>query len=328
VTDGLARVLQHEEYFPSGETWVEEVLNNDRINNRSPYLFNAKELDETGLYYFGARYYDPRQSMWQSTDPALSSFMGGAGSGGGAFFPRNLALYGYSINNPVVVRDPDGQDWFPQNWNPFGDAFDFGQETVKRVDAFVATNTQAFLNGAMGPREYKKDEAGYTAFMAGVVAGELAIVFAFFRAKPAPVAAEAGVAAETGVAAREGTMVPAEAEAAAGRSASSQPPAVPAEAPVHRTFRPGPYAAESIPARSKAKRFTTDERARNDEIGYKRGCHTCGAPHPGTKSGHWVPDHQPVSDTVPDGTPQRLYPHCIHCSREQGLEAARRKREE
>ncbi|WP_414709498.1 RHS repeat domain-containing protein [Ramlibacter sp.] len=43
------------EYFPFGETWVEESSN----TQRTPYLFTAKELDEeTGLYYFGARYYD------------------------------------------------------------------------------------------------------------------------------------------------------------------------------------------------------------------------------------------------------------------------------
>ncbi|WP_303850135.1 RHS repeat-associated core domain-containing protein, partial [Apibacter mensalis] len=36
----------------------------------SPYLFNGKELDEeTGLYYYGARYYNPRESVWLSADP-------------------------------------------------------------------------------------------------------------------------------------------------------------------------------------------------------------------------------------------------------------------
>jgi len=36
----------------------------------SPYKFNGKELDkETGLYYYGARYYSPRESIWLSVDP-------------------------------------------------------------------------------------------------------------------------------------------------------------------------------------------------------------------------------------------------------------------
>jgi hypothetical protein len=46
----------------------------------------------------------------------------------------------------------------------------------------------------------------------------------------------------------------------------------------------------------------------------------------GTKSGHFVPDHQPPSATAPEGTPQRLYTQCIKCSREQVLELARQRR--
>ncbi|UKB85052.1 hypothetical protein LF887_05345 [Chryseobacterium sp. MEBOG06] len=35
----------------------------------NPYKFNAKELDkETGLYYYGARYYNPRASIWYGVD--------------------------------------------------------------------------------------------------------------------------------------------------------------------------------------------------------------------------------------------------------------------
>ncbi|MBK9718813.1 MAG: hypothetical protein IPO85_15105 [Saprospiraceae bacterium] len=34
------------------------------------YRFTGKEVDEeTGLYYFGARYYDPRISLWYGVDP-------------------------------------------------------------------------------------------------------------------------------------------------------------------------------------------------------------------------------------------------------------------
>ena len=36
----------------------------------------AKELDEeTGLYYYGARYLDPKYSMWLNTDPALGEYI-------------------------------------------------------------------------------------------------------------------------------------------------------------------------------------------------------------------------------------------------------------
>ncbi|TMQ12501.1 MAG: hypothetical protein E6J91_20700, partial [Deltaproteobacteria bacterium] len=69
ATAATGDLFEHMEYFPFGETWVSEQTNTQRL----PFLFTSKELDEeTGLYYFGARYYDPRTSVWQSTDPALA----------------------------------------------------------------------------------------------------------------------------------------------------------------------------------------------------------------------------------------------------------------
>lgn len=102
-------IFQHLEYLPFGETFVEEASN----TQRTPYLFTAKELDEeTGLYNFGARYYDPRTSVWQSTDPILSEYLV-ADSESGVFVPANLSVYAYTHNRPLVATDPDG------NWVNF-----------------------------------------------------------------------------------------------------------------------------------------------------------------------------------------------------------------
>jgi len=61
------------EYLPYGETWVEDKATSDSYT--TPYKFTGKELDaETGLYYFGARYYDAKISRWISTDPALEKY--------------------------------------------------------------------------------------------------------------------------------------------------------------------------------------------------------------------------------------------------------------
>jgi hypothetical protein len=92
------------------------------------------------------------------------------------------------------------------------------------------------------------------------------------------------------------------------------------------TLRPGPYAKESIPAKSTAQTFSVPERAAINKIGRTNGCHTCGAMDPGTKSGNWVPDHQPSSAISPAGTPQVLLPHCINCSRKQGGEVSVEKK--
>ena len=63
ITDANGEVTQHIEYFAFGETFLEEHSNTDA----TPYLFNGKELDEeTGLYYYGERYYDAKKNVCQS----------------------------------------------------------------------------------------------------------------------------------------------------------------------------------------------------------------------------------------------------------------------
>lgn len=117
VTDEHANLTEHMEYFPFGETWVRE---HPAQPTPVPYQYGGKELDEeTGLYYYGARYYNPRTQAWQSPDPVLGSYLDG-GPNGGVFTSSNLALYTYTGNNPVTYRDPNGlwgivgHQWTPQ----------------------------------------------------------------------------------------------------------------------------------------------------------------------------------------------------------------------
>lgn len=91
VTDANGEVSQHVEYVPFGELFIEELSSSAKLN--TPYLFNGKELDEeTGLYYYGARYYDPRTSLWLSTDPMELKY-------------PNVSTYAYCANNPVKLID-------------------------------------------------------------------------------------------------------------------------------------------------------------------------------------------------------------------------------
>jgi RHS repeat-associated protein len=95
--------------------------------------------------------------------------------------------------------------------------------------------------------------------------------------------------------------------------------------PTGSTLQPGEHAGDSIPARGPGRDFTPEEREKINEIGGTSGCHTCGTTDPGTKSGNFVPDHQPPSAVNPDGKPQRLYPQCLGCSRTQGGEVRQAK---
>ena len=94
ITNLDGEVVQHIEYVPFGEVFVEERNN---IWN-TPYLFNAKEFDEeTGLYYYGARYYDPRISLWLNTDPNKEEH-------------PNQSPFCFESNNPIKFIDEDGRD--------------------------------------------------------------------------------------------------------------------------------------------------------------------------------------------------------------------------
>jgi RHS repeat-associated protein len=174
VTDLNGKLFEHIEYFPFGESWVEENTN----QQRTPYLFSAKELDEeTGLYYFGKRYYDPRTSVWQSADPVLPKYLPGTQSAafeqvrapswqyvinlagqGGVFNSLNLNFYSYVHNNPLAGIDPNGEEKFGIGIEvPDPNAFRNG---VHRVDvdtghtfSYVIDNSGKVTTSSFGPSQ-------------------------------------------------------------------------------------------------------------------------------------------------------------------------------
>ena len=104
-----------------------------------PYKSTGKEMDEArtiagvscvGLYYYGARYLDPKYSMWMSTDPALGDYVSGTEKGeGGIYNHFNFNLYHYANNNPLKYTDPTGMSI--DDWQDNGD----GTWTVKSEGA-------------------------------------------------------------------------------------------------------------------------------------------------------------------------------------------------
>ncbi|MFV0290221.1 MAG: RHS repeat domain-containing protein [Mangrovibacterium sp.] len=93
ITNLDGEVVQHVEYVPLGEVFIEE--RNNTWN--TPFLFNGKEYDsETGLYYYGARYYNARISLWYGVDPLAEKYPG-------------VSAYAYCVNNPVKLIDEEGE---------------------------------------------------------------------------------------------------------------------------------------------------------------------------------------------------------------------------
>nr|WP_180487175.1 RHS repeat-associated core domain-containing protein [Treponema socranskii] len=111
VTDYEGNEYQRIEYTPYGELWVEKKTANEKDMRYLPYKFTAKEQDEeTGLYYYGARYLDAKYSRWLSADPAVGEYMSGTSAGeGGIYNTVNFSLYHYAGNNPIKYTDPNGK---------------------------------------------------------------------------------------------------------------------------------------------------------------------------------------------------------------------------
>ena len=95
ITDSAGTAVQHLHYLPWGEDFV-----NQRITDFSArYTFSAKEKDvETGLSYFGSRYYSSDLCIWLSVDPMSDKY-------------PSLSPYVYCANNPVKLVDPNGEEW-------------------------------------------------------------------------------------------------------------------------------------------------------------------------------------------------------------------------
>ena len=74
------------------------ILNSSFLILNWSYTFSAKEKDsETGLSYFGSRYYSSDLSVWLSVDPMSGKY-------------PSLSPYVYCADNPGRVVDPDGEE--------------------------------------------------------------------------------------------------------------------------------------------------------------------------------------------------------------------------
>ena len=74
------------------------TANYSLLTANSTYTFSAKEKDsETGLSYFGSRYYSSDLSIWLSVDPMSAKY-------------ASLSPYTYCADNPVRCVDPNGEE--------------------------------------------------------------------------------------------------------------------------------------------------------------------------------------------------------------------------
>jgi len=92
TTDSSGAVVASIKYFPFG------VCRNSQGNLDTDKLFTGQRLDDTGLYYYNARYYDATIGRFISADTIVPNYKN----------PQTLNRYSYCLNNPLKYIDPSG----------------------------------------------------------------------------------------------------------------------------------------------------------------------------------------------------------------------------
>ncbi|MFA6217601.1 MAG: RHS repeat-associated core domain-containing protein [Candidatus Omnitrophota bacterium] len=95
ITNQSGAQVESVEYTPYGT--IAQLTGSDVVKHK----FTGKELDNTGLYFYGARYYDPVIGRFITADTIVQE----------PYNPQTLNRYSYCDNNPVNYIDPSGHGW-------------------------------------------------------------------------------------------------------------------------------------------------------------------------------------------------------------------------
>ncbi|SHG85224.1 DUF6443 domain-containing protein [Chryseobacterium vrystaatense] len=93
---GALEILDTNNYYPFGLNHTGgNGLNSSGFGSWQSYKYNGKELQETGMYDYGARFYMADLGRWGVIDPLAEQM-------------RRHSPYNYAFNNPIGFTDPDG----------------------------------------------------------------------------------------------------------------------------------------------------------------------------------------------------------------------------
>ncbi|WP_407508790.1 RHS repeat domain-containing protein, partial [Elizabethkingia anophelis] len=103
---GGAEIIEENNYYPFG--LKHQGYNSSSLaNNTYQYKYNGKELQETGMYDYGARMYMPELGRWGVVDPLAEKM-------------TRHSPYNYAFDNPIRFIEADGReplDWIQQSLN-------------------------------------------------------------------------------------------------------------------------------------------------------------------------------------------------------------------
>ncbi|RKS97292.1 DUF6443 domain-containing protein [Chryseobacterium defluvii] len=128
--DNDVQVVDSNDYYPFGMSFIRNAEEESYFGAGSykNYKYNGKELQETGMYDYGARFYMPDIGRWGVMDP-LAEMM------------RRHSPYNYVFNNPINFVDPDGR----APGGP-GDQGDGKTIEIEEVVIYAQKKTRSFWN--------------------------------------------------------------------------------------------------------------------------------------------------------------------------------------
>ncbi|WP_336703374.1 DUF6443 domain-containing protein [Chryseobacterium indologenes] len=90
----VPEILDTNNYYPFGLNHIGDTFS--PFGSFYSYKYNGKELQETGMYDYGARMYMADIGRWGVIDPLAET-------------SRRFSPYNYALNNPIRFIDPDGR---------------------------------------------------------------------------------------------------------------------------------------------------------------------------------------------------------------------------
>ena len=150
ITDDKANITQYDAYLPYGELLVDEHSSSEDM----PYKFNGKQFDEeTGLYYYGARYMNPMASIWYGVDPMYN-------------LDFSVSTYIFCHNNPIKNKDINGmygtEEEAKHAAKMYGANYSYAKDKKQWYVALDESKRGAYKSGGTLTRHFGEDDMKIT----------------------------------------------------------------------------------------------------------------------------------------------------------------------
>jgi RHS repeat-associated protein len=156
VTDQTVQIVERHDFYPYGEECTTgPCATNPGAGVGQPRKFTGKERDhETGLDYFGARYFGSKIGRFTTVDPVYTWQEN-------LVDPQRWNRYAYVRNNPLRFADPDGRETvvlYGHNTsdNPFG-------HVSIAINGQVFSYGTNYTGGEKGVRDWGREEGAFLA---------------------------------------------------------------------------------------------------------------------------------------------------------------------